>query len=291
MKNIIQNKIFVILLALVGIIALGALASGIREMEFREPDPFYFEWPTSSGTSLQTVIQQMEAIPIEQVIMFWALVIIFTVLIIFLINPKYRWKIILAVIRMAIIFIVLTWALKAIARNIAMSLFAATTITQNANLNLDTSRLPVYTPPADVPWVSYFISLTIALGIVFLGWWFWNLGTRPHSGVIRQNIADIARQTLGEIAEGRDFGDAVTTCYVRMNDAVNLQRGMQRQEGMTPSEFAARLEAAGLPGDPVRRLTHLFEVVRYGARTPGAAETQEAVTCLNAIIVACGAAS
>ncbi len=291
MKNILQNKIFVILLALVGIIALGTLASGIREMEFREPDPFYFEWPTSSGSSFQTIIQQMEAIPIEQVIMFWALVIIFTVLIIFLINPRYRWKILMAVIRTAIIFIALTWALKAIARNVAMSLFAATAITQNAKLNLDNGGLPAYTPPADIPWVSYFISLTIALGIIFLGWWFWNLGTRPYSRVIRQNIADIARQTLDDIAEGRDFGDTVTACYVRMNDAVNVRRGLQRQEGMTPSEFAARLEAAGLPGDPVRRLTRLFEVVRYGARKPGETETQEAVTCLNAIIVACGAAS
>jgi hypothetical protein len=38
-------------------------------------------------------------------------------------------------------------------------------------------------------------------------------------------------------------------------------------------------------------LTLLFEGVRYGARKPGENETREAVTCLNAIINACGDAS
>ena len=52
MKKIIQNRILHNFLALVGVIALGALASGIREMEFREPDPFYFEWPDQFGNFL-----------------------------------------------------------------------------------------------------------------------------------------------------------------------------------------------------------------------------------------------
>jgi hypothetical protein len=73
-----------------------------------------------------------------------------------------------------------------------------------------------------------------------------------------------------------------------MNDAVNLGHGIRRQEAMTPSEFANRLESVGLPGDPVRRLTRLFEAVRYGAKKPGQDESHEATVCLNAIIAACG---
>lgn len=291
MKNIIQNKTFVILLALTGLIALGALASGIRGMEFREPDPFYFEWPTSSGSTFQTVIQQMESLPLEQVILFWAMIIIFTVLIIFLISPKYRWKILMAVIRTAIIFIILVWGLKFIAQNVTKSLGNSSALAQNAKLNFDSSKLPSYSLPMDNPLLSYVISLTITLGILFLGWWLWNIGTRPRSGTIRKDIAEIARRTLDEIADGRDFGDTVTTCYVRMNDAVDVRRGLMRQDDMTPTEFAARLESAGLPGGPVRRLTRLFEAVRYGARKPGESETREAVTCLNEIIAACGAES
>jgi hypothetical protein len=228
-------------------------------MKFREPDPFYFEWPVNTGGSFQSVLQQMEALPIENVILFWAIIVIITAILVFLISPRYRWKILMAVIRTAVLFIALTFVLKALAENI--------------------------------PWISYFISLILVYGILFLGWWLWNLGTRPYASVVRQNIADIARQTLKDFADGRDFGDTVTTCYVRMIDAVKMRHGFQRQEGMTPSEFASRLEAAGLPGEPVRQLTLLFEGVRYGARKPGENETREAVTCLNAIIDACGDAS
>jgi hypothetical protein len=291
MKTISQNKYFIILLVLTGIIALGALASGIRDMEFRDPDPFYIEWPTAAGSSFKEVVQQMEALPIEQIIMFWGVILVFTIIIIMLINPKYRWKILMAVIRAAIFFIMLTWALKAIARNADLTLFTANAIAQNATTNLNNVDLPKYTPPAEIPWLSYFVSLAITLGVAFLGWWLWNLGTRPHSSTIRQNIANIARDTLDHIAGGMDFGDTVTTCYVRMNNAVQDVRGLQRQEGMTPSEFAARLEAAGLPGEPVHRLTMLFEAVRYGAKKPGELETRDALTCLNDIIAACGAGS
>ena len=102
----------------------------------------------------------------------------------------------MAVIRMALIFITLIWVLKAVARNIALSLFAQSAIMQNSNLAIDKSKLPAYIPPTDIPWVSYSISLAIAMGILFLVWWFWNLGARPHSREIRQNIADIARSDI-----------------------------------------------------------------------------------------------
>jgi len=291
MKDIRHNKVLVTLIALVGVLALGVLASGIGGMKFRRPDPFYFEWPAASGGSFQAVAQQMQAIPIERVIVFWAVILIFTILVFFLINPRYRWKILMAVVRMAVIFILLMWALKAVANNIVKSLLANPNVVQNQVTNLDQGRLPAYAPPADIPWVTYLVTLAIVLGIVLLGWWLWNLGRRSNSGAIRWKVADIARQTLEEIADGRDFGDAVTTCYFRMVEAVNVRRGLSRQEGMTPSEFATRLEAAGLPGGPVLRLTRLFEVVRYGGKKPGEVETREAVTCLNDIIAACGGAS
>jgi hypothetical protein len=57
---------------------------------------------------------------------------------------------------------------------------------------------------------------------------------------------------------------------------------------MTPNEFAIRLERAGLPGDAVRRLTRLFEMVRYGDRKSAPKDISEAVTCLNTILHYCG---
>lgn len=288
MKALTHNRLFIVLLVLAAIIAISVLAAGMRDMEFREPDPFYFEWPTESGDTLQQIVTQMESLPLVQVVLFWLFIIIFTFIVLLLLNSRYRWKILQAVIRAAIIFIFMTWAMKAIARRLASEVPPSSGGGITNLPTVDPNSLPIYSPPSEVPWISYFLSLAIVLGIFLIGWWLWNLSRRDRSQFIRENIADIARDTLDEIAGGRDFSDAVTTCYLRMTDAVNSGRGIQRQEGMTPSEFANRLESSGLPGDPVRRLTRLFEAVRYGAKKPGQDESREATVCLNAIIAACG---
>ena len=180
MKTLVHNRLFIVLLVLAAIIAISVLAAGIRDMEFREPDPFYFEWPTESGGSLQQIVTQMEAIPLVQVILFWLFVIIFTFIILLLLNPKYRWRILQAVIRAAIIFIFITWVMKAIARRLAAEVPPATSGGITNPPTVDPNSLPIYSPPSDVPWISYFISLAIVLGIFLIGWWLWNLGRRDR---------------------------------------------------------------------------------------------------------------
>jgi hypothetical protein len=257
-------------------------------MEFRKPEPFYFEWPIATGSSFQEVVLQLNALPIEQVFLFWGVIITFAIIFLIFLDPKNRWKILKAVLRATFLFIFLILVLKGLARSTALSVFAGNAAAQDAMKNLNDGGMPTYTPPAEIPWISYLVSLAILLGSIFIGWWLWKIGTRSHPGLIRDDIANIARDTLNQISDGRDFGDSVTTCYMRMIDAVNNTRGLKRQDAMTPSEFATRLEAAGLPGDPVYRLTNLFEAVRYGAKKPGKVEMTEAVTCLNDIITACG---
>jgi hypothetical protein len=73
-----------------------------------------------------------------------------------------------------------------------------------------------------------------------------------------------------------------------MSDVVAEKRKLQREIAMTPQEFALRLERAGLPGDAVRRLTRLFEMVRYGDRKSAPKDVTEAVGCLNTILHYCG---
>jgi hypothetical protein len=50
------------------------------------------------------------------------------------------------------------------------------------------------------------------------------------------------------------------------------------------------LEKAGLPREPVNRLTRLFESVRYGARTSAQSDVDEAIACLTSILKYCGEA-
>jgi hypothetical protein len=73
-----------------------------------------------------------------------------------------------------------------------------------------------------------------------------------------------------------------------LNDIVRIRYDVHRQLGMTPSEFIERLEQIGLPSQPVRRLTALFEAVRYGAKQFTQVEVDEAVDCLRSIAQAAG---
>ncbi len=176
MKAIVGNRILVILLALAGILAIAALASGIQGMEFRQPDPFYFEWSAASGEAVQSIVRQMDEIPIEQIIMFWTTVLVITVVLILIIKPKYRWKIFLAVLRAAITFTLLTWGLKAVARNLSETLEARNSSQQSFQLGSGQGSPPVFIPPSNVSWLSFFIGLILILGIFFLGWRLWSMG-------------------------------------------------------------------------------------------------------------------
>lgn len=105
-----------------------------------------------------------------------------------------------------------------------------------------------------------------------------------------KDIADIARLSLKNIKAGQDSNDDIIQCYDHMSNAVNAKRGLHREKAMTPAEFASRLERAGLPREPVTRLTRLFESVRYGGRVSGTPEIDEAVACLSSILKYCGEA-
>jgi hypothetical protein len=102
-----------------------------------------------------------------------------------------------------------------------------------------------------------------------------------------QALARIARSSLRDLSDGRETTDVIMNCYFRMSDVVWDKRNLQRGPGMTPAEFASRLEEAGLPGDAVRRLTRLFESVRYGDRKAGPKDVNEAVACLTTILQYC----
>jgi hypothetical protein len=103
-----------------------------------------------------------------------------------------------------------------------------------------------------------------------------------------QKLAKIARASLRDLSAGRDSTDAIMDCYYRMSDTVFEKKNIDRSISMTPSEFAFQLENAGLPSDAVRRLTRLFESVRYGGHKSDPAAVNEAVTCLTTIVNYCG---
>ena len=93
----------------------------------------------------------------------------------------------------------------------------------------------------------------------------------------------IAKKLLDDLADGAEWEDVIVRSYVQMGDVVKARRGIRRDIEMTPNEFSERLIAAGLPANPVQRLTRLFERVRYSPHSAGEEEVNEAVACLNEI--------
>jgi len=152
----------------------------------------------------------------------------------------------------------------------------------------DQGRLP---PSAEaiIPnppwWLVLMVSLALSALILGALLFFWRRLRR------RANPLELVRQevqkTLEELRAGADLEEGVIRCYFEMSQVLKRQRGFERQPAMTTREFETYLEETGLPGVHVRRLTRLFEKVRYGAKNLDELEDREAIACLTAIVQAC----
>jgi hypothetical protein len=145
---------------------------------------------------------------------------------------------------------------------------------------------PKPSPPAIVVappgWLVASLTLLFTTLGLSAGWWLWT--RRPRRQVSsREQIALQARTAMQSISSGRDLKDTVMNCYRQMTQILAEQQNLHRAKGMTPREFEQYLADSGLADAHIRRLTRLFESVRYGAGASSNADEQEAMACLNAI--------
>lgn len=141
-------------------------------------------------------------------------------------------------------------------------------------------------PPQWLVMVITLILVALVLGVV---WFLWRLRSQrmpPEEPM--ELLALEAQQALETLQAGSDLKDTVMRCYQDMSHVLNEQRGIQRQKAMTPREFEQHLAEIGFGDDYIRRLTRLFESVRYGDNISSEREKREAVDCLNAIVRAYG---
>jgi hypothetical protein len=158
-----------------------------------------------------------------------------------------------------------------------------------------TQEEPPVTPTlvADPPqWLV--VTITLAFIILILGviWFVWQ--RRPWRTTLespKQLLALEARRAIETLQAGSDLKDTVLRCYQEMSQVLKEQRGIQRQKGMTPREFEKHLVEIGLRDEHIRRLTRLFEGVRYGDNVSSERDKREALDCLRAIVRAYGGAS
>jgi hypothetical protein len=139
-------------------------------------------------------------------------------------------------------------------------------------------------------WLVLAVSLAVGLIAAGAAWLVVQRGRWPASapGHPLAEIAREAQSALTEIAGGGGLRNAVLRCYAEMSRALTERSGVRQDQTMTPREFEQRLAATGIRDEHVRRLTRLFEAVRYGPHEPGEREEAEATECLRAIVAAYG---
>ncbi|MBW2624277.1 MAG: DUF4129 domain-containing protein, partial [Deltaproteobacteria bacterium] len=138
--------------------------------------------------------------------------------------------------------------------------------------------------PDPPQWLVLIASFLISAFILGVGIFIWRR-LRGQSSPLEQ-VAEEARKTIDEIRSGLDLKEGIFRCYYEMTRVLSEERGLKRRRAMTTREFEKQLEEAGLPGGHVKRLTRLFEQVRYGSQHLGEREEREALDCLTAIVEA-----
>lgn len=291
MRSLFEKKPLVLLLSVLALGALTVLSVSLRDISFGDAQPIGRE-EAEQVTRPPQLLPPLTPETVQSQIVLWVALIVLITLVGLLLSPEGRKRMLRILIRVAFT----AWALYFLFNRYPGMFDFLNPEAQGEgprppNIGAEQSvPPPVFTPPQETPLLSYAVSLLIILGLVFLGWRAYRMwqAMNQRSSRSLQDLARIARSSLRDLSDGRETTDVIMNCYFRMNDAVADRKNLQRGASMTPAEFASRLQEAGLPADAVRRLTRLFEGVRYGQRKAGPKDVNEAVACLTAILQYCG---
>jgi hypothetical protein len=268
------------------------LTSSLHDVHFELGRSLLSPGPVQPPVALEA-IDALQKTPLWKILLFWAAFLINLILFFFLLPPELRKRVIRQVIRFALGVLILLIALRY--KILEFPSLNSEPVNSGGAVSFADSgpQAAAFHPPEITSWTTYLISLGLILVLLSLTWigYRWWARQRLRRVFMLDEIGAIARSSLEDLASGREWGDVVIQSYVRMSEVVGARRGLYRPEAMTPREFAERLEHAGLPAEGVRRLTQLFESVRYGARKSGPSDVGEAVACLHSILQACGASA
>jgi hypothetical protein len=290
MRSFFQKKFAIVLLAALALGALTVLARSLDQVPFNQAQHYRVDTTENAPVSAQQVRDIFGETPIWKQILVLALIALMLVLLLLLLSPEFRKKL----LRMVLRFVVIVAGTFLFLRLYGSQLFAWQQMATKFGEQVppaDAQPLPTFQPPQISPTFSYLVSFGFALLWIAVLWGLyrgWQKYVALNTKKPLDEIANIARSSLHDLSSGRDSSDVIINCYLRMSDVVADKRRLRREIAMTPQEFALRLERAGLPGDAVRRLTRLFEIVRYGDRKSAPKDVSEAVSCLNTILHYCG---
>jgi hypothetical protein len=281
-----SGRLWLLVLAGVGVVALILLAGGLSQVELLPGHPLPRRAQSENPLNLFAgAMPGSNLVGFLLVAMYlFALLLLPFAIVYFILSPDARRRVLR---RLALLLWVL--ALYVLMR-VRPDLFRAlqlnpVELAPPATVNGPGVEFALNPPPWSALVVTIGLAVAIAAGLVAVGWFVWRRRHRPQGPL--EQLAEQAREALDALRAGADLRDTVMRCYFEMNRALSQERGLRRDEAMTPREFEQELKQAGLPQMQVEELTRLFELVRYGARTPGEQEERQALACLAAVVEAC----
>ena len=285
-----------ILLLISGVLVLLLiLASGISNIRMESGNPFALTWkqappgdstPLGNGSWILVLIRG---------IMILIAISIPIYVFINLLTPEGRKRLLKSIIQLAGLLLIVYFLSRVVenANKQEPRQIEQPTIQAGGDVGFSDGQ-PIY-PAADTntssPWLDAGICLglaaILAIMITVLAWGIYR-ASREAAGDAVSRLADQAQDAIEALQAGSNIRDTVIRCYIQMTQVLAEERNVHRDDAMTPHEFEQiLLNRLKLPETPVRRLTRLFEAVRYGDYHPGKREEMEAIDSLSAIAVAC----
>lgn len=164
-------------------------------------------------------------------------------------------------------------------------LFSNSNIETRAEIPIPTmTSQPVVTSPlgSAPPSLLWLVGIGLLIITVLVAVWMFTPVRRAHPLDLLGLEAERSRLAL---ISGEDLKDVIINCYRQMSLTMKQDQGIEREEFMTTGEFEKVMESVGIPQEPIHLLTRLFEAVRYGQWQPNAVDEQQAIQCLEAIMV------
>lgn len=290
-----KGKSGVLLIAILGLAAITILASGLRDVSFRPGRILAEQEAQTVSLPVVRLVEDLSGIPLWKQLAALGGVFLIILLVSTILSPELRRRVIKTFLRFTLILAALYYLARNYSHLFKGLLEFNTPAAAGVQHDLaEGSPPPVFEAPQVSPLTAFLISAALIAGLAVLFWAVSRWWQRRQTILAMQrpldDLANIARDSLRRLSTGSPWDDVIMDSYMRMSEVVEKRRGLARQHAVTPSEFAEKLERAGLPGDAVRTLTRLFERVRYGARHSSPDENAQAVNCLRAILNACGEA-
>jgi hypothetical protein len=135
------------------------------------------------------------------------------------------------------------------------------------------------------PFLLWLVSGVLLILVLALALWLLRRALRQRTAP--DPLAQQAEAALQALRSGGDLKEVILRCYQQMQQTLQEQQGIERHPYLTAHEFETLLHGRGIPPQPLERLTHLFEFVRYSPHPPGPQDEQDALESLAAVAEYC----